>query len=418
VTLGHPADYREIYDTKSKYEKTIFFRQFRLYGEDNLFTTQRYSDHQIKKRKFASAYSKSNVTANAEGLVRERVEAFIEEISATPNGLVDFFVLMDCFSHDVMTRFLYGPSHATDAIRNPNDRPYIVNLKRSQIYTPLGVNLGWLHGSWLLKSLLGITYTKTCEARDDMMRHMESKLREHDDDPDRDLDYSLYRVLRQARVEGDHMSKNYMVSEMFDHLSAGQMTTASTLTYVVWRLSRQPEWQVRLQEELRAMPVNDKGRVHLSTIEACPVLDAVINETLRLHPVASGRQERIVPAGGRTYSGVFVPEGTTVIGPTLVLHHDPEVYPDPQSWLPERWLEADEAHLKAMEYSFVPFGHGARKCIGLHLASMEMRLLLTSIYRRFSTKLSETSTDESMEMLSALAAVPRGLRCELYVAKG
>ena len=68
-----------------------------------------------------------------------------------------------------------------------------------------------------------------------------------------------------------------------------------------------------------------------------------------------------------------------------------------------------------MEFSFAPFGHGARLCIGQHLALMEIRLLTSRTYRTFLTRLSETSTDEDMKQLGMLAAVPRGLRCELYV---
>ena len=208
-----------------------------------------------------------------------------------------------------------------------------------------------------------------------------------------------------------------MVSEIYDHLTAGQQTTATTLTYLVWRLSQHPEWQQRLQTEVRALEPDYTNIPALEDTEACPILNAVVRETLRLHPAASGRQERVVPSGGRTYSGVYLPGGTTVIGPTLVLHHNASVFHEPRSWRPERWLEADENQLKDMEFSFAPFGHGARIYIGRNLAMMEMRLLTSRLYRSFSTRLSETSTEEDMYQLGTLAAVPRGLRCELYVIR-
>lgn len=310
MTLGNPKDYREIYDTKSKYDKTEFFKRFTIYGEDNLFSTVKYSDHQLKKRKIAAPYSKSNVVANAEGIVRERVGAFVKEMMTSPNGLVDFFVLFDCYAHDVMTRFLYGASHGSDAILDPADRPLVVNLKRAQIWSPLSVNFGWLHGSWISKLCLGEEYRRTLEADEDVRRAVEKKMKEHDDDGKKDEEYSLYRSMRQARTEGDHMSRNYMASEMYDHLEAGQQTTASTLTYICWRLSRHPEWQMRLQHEVRALETDDSGDVSLGDCETSPIMDAVIRETLRLHPAASGRQERVVPQGGRTFSGFYLPGGT------------------------------------------------------------------------------------------------------------
>lgn len=350
--------------------------------------------------------------------MRERVAAFISQISSALNGLADFFVLFDCFSHDVMTRFLYGSSHGTDALQDMGDRPLVVNLKRGQVWTPLWVNFGWLYGSWLLKLFVDGDDKMTFEYGSEVKRQIERKMLEHDEDPNRDEEYSLYRTMREAKRDGDHLSRNYMASEMYDHLKAGQLTTAATLTYLAWRLSRHPDWQRRLQDELSGLPTNADGQLALADTEACPVMEAVITETLRLHPAASGRQERIVPVGGRTYSGIYVPGGTTVIGPTLVLHQDPEVFANPLEWRPERWLEADEAQRKMMEYSFVPFGHGARVCIGQHLAMMEIRLLTASIYHRFTTTLGGTCTDYEMHQLGTLAAVPRGLRCELYVTEG
>lgn len=263
VTLGNPADYREIYSSQARYDKTTYFKRFALYGEDNLFSTEKFTDHQRKKRKLAAAYTKSNVISNAEGLVRERVDAFISELSAAPNGLVDFFVLFDCYAHDVMTRFLYGPAHGTDSIRDAEQRSHIVNLKRSQVYSTLWVNFGWLHGSWLLKTILPDDYKLSVEANGDIKLHMELSMLEHDEDPQRDDEYSLYREMRRAKTEGDHMSRNYMASEMFDHLKAGQQTTASSLTYLFWRLSRHPDWQRRLRSELQALPRHADGQLAL-----------------------------------------------------------------------------------------------------------------------------------------------------------
>ena len=339
----------------------------------------------------------------------------MQALQAESEGVVDFFVLFDCLAHDVMTRFLYGASHGTDALSDAKDRALVANLHRSQVWGPLWVNFGWFHGCWIAKVWLGEEYRRLVEADGDVLKAMETKLKEHDEDPKKDETFSLYRTMRQARTEGDHMSRNYIASEMFDHLTAGQQTTASTLTYICWRLSRHTEWQRRLQEEIRALKADEDGELSLNELEACPVLDAIVRETLRLHPAASGRQERVVPAGGRTYSGVFIPGGTTVIGPTLVLHHNISAFTHPHSWKPERWLEADESKLKKMEFSFAPFGHGARICIGQHLAMMEIRLLVSCIYGKFSTRLSETCTDEEMEQLGTLAAVPKGLRCELLV---
>ncbi|KAF2164446.1 hypothetical protein M409DRAFT_25324 [Zasmidium cellare ATCC 36951] len=367
VTLGNPTDYREIYDTKSRYDKSKYFSRFAVYGEDNLFSTLKYTDHQAMKRQIAAAFAKSTVVAKSEAMVRERVEAYLEAmmLEQKTHSVVDVFVLFDCFSHDVMTRFLYGEKHGTDTLLSSQDRPLVVNLKRSQIWTPLWVNFPTLHTYWLGRKLLPKEYVKNGEYGADVKRRIESLMDAHDADKGSNEDemFSLYGHMRK----GAKLNRDKMASEMFDELKAGQMTTASTLTYTAWRLSRRTQWQDKLRTELLALRPDDDGKLPLAELETCPVLEAVIKETLRLHPAASGRQERVVPPGGRTYSGLYVPEGTTVIGPTLVLHLDPDVYDGPLEWRPERWLDASEEKLKSMEYSHVPFGHGARVCIGQHL---------------------------------------------------
>lgn len=367
ISLGNPTDYREIYDTKSRYDKSAFFSRFAVYGEDNLFSTLKYTDHQAMKRHVAAAYTKSNVVAKSETMVRERVTAFLEAMMIEQNSrpAVDVFVLFDCFSHDVMTRFLYGAKHGTDTLLSPQDRPLVVNLKRSQIWTPLWVNFPTLHTYWLGRQLLPQEYVKNGDYGADVKGRIEGLMVSRDANKDQGSDetFSMYGHMRK----GGKLNRGKMASEMFDELKAGQMTTASTLTYIAWRLSRHLEWQERLRAELGALKTDQAGHLLLTDLEASAVLEAVIKETMRLHPAASGRQERIVPIGGKTYSGVYVPASTTVIGPTLVLHLDPGVYSQPLEWRPERWLDASEEDLKRMDYSYVPFGHGARVCIGQHL---------------------------------------------------
>lgn len=364
VTLGDPSDYREIYDTKTRYDKSKYFSRFAVYGEDNLFSTLKYTDHQAMKRQVAAAYAKSSVVAKSEAMVCERVSALLQAMmmEQKAQSVVDVFVLFDCFSHDATTRFLYGAKHGTDTLLSSQDRALVVNLKRSQIWTPLWVNFPTLHTYWLGRQILPKEYVKNGEYGADVMRRIEGLMDAHDADRGEE-GWSLFGFMKK----GDKLNRNKMASEMFDELKAGQMTTASTLTYIAWRLSRRPEWQDRLRDELKALQTDENGHLSLNDLESCPVLELVIKETLRLHPAASGRQERVVPHGGRTYSGLYLPEGTIVIGPTLVLHLDPDVYEQPLEWRPERWLDASEEELKAMEYSYVPFGHGARVCIGQHL---------------------------------------------------
>lgn len=85
-------------------------------------------------------------------------------------------------------------------------------------------------------------------------------------------------------------------------------TTSTTLTYLFWELTRLPEWQSRLHEELSAQKEWVNGIPSYNEVKDLPVLEAVIEEALRLHPAAPASLPRETPQGGRVLNGVMVPE--------------------------------------------------------------------------------------------------------------
>ena len=114
-----------------------------------------------------------------------------------------------------------------------------------------------------------------------------------------------------------------------------------------------------------------------------PYLNAVLKEAMRLHPSVGLLLERHVPAGGAVFCGKHVPEGTIVGINPWVLQHDPEVFPDPESFQPERWLIESKEELANMEKHFFSFGAGSRVCIGRNISMIEMRKIIPLLVREF-----------------------------------
>lgn len=85
-------------------------------------------------------------------------------------------------------------------------------------------------------------------------------------------------------------------------------TTSTTLTYLFWELARHPEWQRKLRSEISHDIVWTDGLPSFKDISELPLLDAVVNEALRLHPAAPASLPRETPVGGRMLNGVFIPE--------------------------------------------------------------------------------------------------------------
>ncbi|KAF7591314.1 hypothetical protein BBP40_001690 [Aspergillus hancockii] len=164
---------------------------------------------------------------------------------------------------------------------------------------------------------------------------------------------------------------------------AGADTTAVTLTYLIWAVLSQPKLQRELEKEVSTLGADFTD----ASLEELPLLNAVIMETLRLYGAAPGALPRTTPEGGAIFSGYFVPEGVTT--------------------------SAAEKAKKA----FVPFGGGARICLGIHLAWMELRLATAEFFRECrSVRLAPSATWENMKPLNYILISPSGRRCEI-VAK-
>ncbi|CAG0904012.1 unnamed protein product, partial [Cyprideis torosa] len=108
---------------------------------------------------------------------------------------------------------------------------------------------------------------------------------------------------------------------------------------------------------------------------------AVVKESMRLDPIATGTQ-RVMPQDA-VIRGYLVPKGTSVFPFTFATRMNPKYFPEPEKFLPERFLRSGPKELSAPAFSYLPFGHGVRMCIGRRFAEMEMWILLSKLLRKY-----------------------------------
>jgi cytochrome P450 len=106
---------------------------------------------------------------------------------------------------------------------------------------------------------------------------------------------------------------------------------------------------------------------------------------------------------------------TVVSSSTLALHRSPAVFEDPLAYDPGRWLQASPEQLRAMEAHHIPFGYGARLCLGQSFANAEIKLFVACLVLKFKIREDRTSATNaaSMAQLGTQNALPRGLRCDI-----
>lgn len=152
---------------------------------------------------------------------------------------------------------------------------------------------------------------------------------------------------------------------------------------------KNPDKMAKLHEEIDKAdaigelsdPISDKEA------RALPYLNAVEKEAMRLHSSVGLILERHVPPGGATICGKHIPGGTIVGVNPWVTQHDPEVFENPEAFVPERWLDASTDKLAVMEKSFFNFGAGSRACIGRNISLIEMRKIIPQLLRRFNVEM-------------------------------
>ena len=173
----------------------------------------------------------------------------------------------------------------------------------------------------------------------------------------------ILSLLLEARHEdGSPMSSQELRDELMTMLVAGHETTATSLSWAFERLTRTPAVLDRLVDEIRSEGDEDA------------YLTATIQETLRRRPVLPNAAPRLtmreLELGGWTY-----PAGVSLVANSYLLHHDPEIYPDPYAFRPERFLDEPPG-----TYTWTPFGGGRRRCIGASFAMVEMKIVLRGIF--------------------------------------
>lgn len=153
--------------------------------------------------------------------------------------------------------------------------------------------------------------------------------------------------------------------------------------------------QAKLQKELdEALAHEDDPNASFEQVKRLPYLEAVINETLRIHSTSGIGLPREVPEGGLTVMGKTFPPGTVLSVPTYTIHRDKRVWgEDVEAFRPERWFEQDQAEIQK---TFNPFSFGPRACVGRNLASMELLIIIASILRRYDFVLEEPNKPVSI----------------------
>lgn len=433
---------------------------FSNYFIDNTFCMTAAEPHRERKKMFANTYSKSylqnskDIHDNAQTLLFDRLLPIFQSASQESTG-VELLELSAAIGMDWTCAFLFGLSAGSDFIRDADYRKHWLDtydeVKSFFVYISEGFVI-----PLVLLNKIGLKFmpNSVLTTLDDMGKWNLAMCTKAQDPRFVSAEQTTRPIVLSQMTTGisktpssKHPTDLVIASETLDHILAGHETTAVTLTYLLWELSRHPDLQSALRTELsslspvrtprdthpiplhylpdmywlptasktvsltrvaQARPLTYKRNSHAfsrryvslanlveqpltfphgphslppsSLIDALPLLHALIYETLRRYPAASGSEPRVTPPRTTILHNYPLPGGVRISSNQYSLHREESVFPSPEEWRPSRWLDASPQEKTEMNRWFWAFGSGARMCLGVGFAMQGESSIMRSIF--------------------------------------
>ena len=206
-----------------------------------------------------------------------------------------------------------------------------------------------------------------------------------------DLDQStdvLSLLLNTVDEDGNKFTEMQVINQAIGLLFAGSDTTSSLMSWLLFELGNHPEWRQRLRDEQQQVMGNDP--ISMGHLRQLPNMTNAIKEGERLYPPAWVISR--VATADIEYGGYLIPAGWFVFIFPMLTHRSPEIYQDPDTFDPDRFAPPREEDTK-QPYSLIGFGGGIHSCIGVELAKMEMKIILSTLLQKYDWTVTPTTAE-------------------------
>ncbi|KAF4554853.1 Cytochrome P450-like protein 9 [Elsinoe fawcettii] len=422
------------------YEKGSWYAVFRNYGAANIFSASSRAEHGARKRMLSNVYAKSTLLGSGtlkavtRRVLGERLVPLLRGVEAS-EGDVEMYTLFSGAAMDFVAGYIFGLRCGSDFLGDPERcHAWVMDYKARQefIFWPQEVP-----GLVRWAERLGVRHWLVPRWVDQANRNIEEWVMGLCDAAGKQFDTGgeiqegdravVYDQLRTMMKKGGGESPDAplktnerleIASELLDHVAAGFDTTGITMTYLAWELSKPENRKVQetLQRELLKIAITDgssdgDAALDLKILDNLPFLNAAVMESLRLHAAIPGIQPRVTPENaelgppGSTIRGI--PAGMRVTSQAWSLHLNEEVFPNPEKFEPNRWLDAEGNVDTGGEKArwFWAFSSGGRMCIGSNLAMLEMKSIVAAMWSKFTSSI---SSDAGMMHNDGYTSEPKG----------
>ncbi|XXG96644.1 hypothetical protein Hte_002932 [Hypoxylon texense] len=408
--INDPSFYEKLYSRDGRWDKYSW--SYNAFGGPlaTLFTIDN-DVHRHRRAALSPFFSKANVAAKQDFIHRSAAKLCyrLEQIADSNVGQASVGSAISAFTQDVVTEFALGKCF------NNLDKPdfnadLATTLKNSGSLWRITKHIRW-YGP-LMKSLpmsfvekVASDGAKTFLAFIKDMTSISSEIHSASANGTLDPDAPrtmVHEILDSSDLPPAEKSFERILAEVGSVTGAAFQTTPNSIRLTLYHIYSDPAVLRRLRTELAAAaaaagsrqekngPESGPGR--LAELERLPYLTAVLTEGLRLGPATATRAARVAPDRDLRYGGWRIPAGTPVGMTTILMHHDPELYPDPGRFDPERWVGADAR--KRAEKTYAPFSRGRRVCLGMYLAWAQLYVAVAALVPRFDLIFDASALDD------------------------
>ncbi|KAF9176984.1 hypothetical protein BGZ50_009361 [Haplosporangium sp. Z 11] len=408
------------------YPKSEIHEGLELYKQHSLFSSRNKDFHKNRRRLVAPAFGLQYLRS-LEPIMQDCIHVLLEEIDGIlldptsvkkgarssgrsgvkilPPGQINICSFMNRLSLDIIGETAFGQSFQMVRDNNhPVPRQMAQSLKRSmqQVFNPWMRWLVPLDYSFINFSKERVQVRKNAGEqgrRADLLQFLidaQAKERESGNGETGD-DY-------QDMISGK-LTDQAVYTEALVFLIAGSETSSTAITNTLIFLVKNPKALKRLREELdQATASNPEGALPTyDQVRNLPYLTACLNESMRIRPVAVNGLPREV-SEDTVMGGYKIPEGTIVLAQLSQLHWSAEYFPQPDAYIPERWIPEESPFAPVQDFTFYPFSAGTRNCVGKNFAMMEMRLILATILMKYDIEDVPGQRDDYVQFITTALA--------------
>ncbi|KAL1597881.1 hypothetical protein SLS60_008368 [Paraconiothyrium brasiliense] len=399
VSFNHPDAVKAIYGHgkgQEEFGKSSWYDAFSTTGE-SLFSTRSKKRHAMKRRMVAHGFSAQSLQL-FEPYVDLTLEKFMKRMDgfARTEEPFDIYFWFELFTMDLMGELALGNNFGVLEAGKPARYSKLVEL--SQRFGNLSGVLPFGKYSKKILSWVPLPYIQFLwKARIEYLEYARHALEKRFQNDRARVKQSgkqrqdiMQRFIEAVDPEtGRKMDFDELRAETSSLMVAGASTGSVTMNWMIYYLCKNPSIKARLITELDTMFPNQNNNHPLpyTQVNTIRLLEHAEMECLRLHPPIGYAMPRDTPPGGATICDHYIPGGVAVGVPAATIGRNASVYPDPDSFQPDRWADATPE----MKTCFLGFGFGSRQCIGRNVANQFVVKMIASLLVRYEVEMEDRS---------------------------